>query len=148
MESTTNVQAILDELQTTISKLERTQEAKQTALRTLDTAALHSISEQEHDLTEALIRQTFPLDADACADNPAASLAILLARLPASTEPAAQARIRNLRSRIERLKRSIAQNWLATWRLNEYVGDMLTLIAQAGRPAATAHHGLVFDSTA
>ena len=137
------VQTTLDDLQTTLSELEELQQKKQSALEQIDSPALLACAEAEGRCVERL-------RSHAAHESPSSkpSLGDVFRRFEASDDPAIVRRVRDLRRQAARLKRQIAVSWMTTWRINEYVGDMLGMIAQAGRTAQEPHHGLVFDSTA
>lgn len=124
-------------MQTTLSDLEQVESEKQRALQSFDAAALFSLADREDELTLRLANQLQESRARFASDDD--SLAI---------DPVAQRRFEELRARAARLKQQVAIHWLAIYRAHQYVGDMLSIIAQAGRPAATAHFGLMVDQTA
>lgn len=148
---------MLECLQTTLSEVEAAQCAKLGALKELNTAGLYESAEIERHLAESLLhqrqsRQEFlsnSLQAESITDNSVTSLRSLISQLPTNERPSLLAKLDSVQSHAARIKELVAMNWLTTWRLNEYVSDMLEIVAHAGRPAMDeGHHGLMLDSQA
>lgn len=77
------------------------------------------------------------------------SLREQIRQLPADAQAAVSPALEQLKQTARQLKSQIAHNWLTTWRLNEYVGEMLETIAHGGQPSDDdGYHGLMLDSTA
>lgn len=148
---------MLENLQITLSEVEAAQRAKLDALKELNAARLHESAEIERQLAVSLLQQrqtrqelfSSSSSADVFAEESTTSLRALISQLPSNERPSLLAMLHSLQSRAARIKEQVAMNWLTTWRLNEYVSDMLEIVAHAGRPAMEeVHHGLMLDSQA
>jgi hypothetical protein len=148
---------MLENLQITLSEVEAAQRAKLDALKELNAARLHESAEIERQLAVSLLQQrqtrqelfSSSSSADVFAEESTTSLRALISQLPSNERPSLLAMLLSLQSRAARIKEQVAMNWLTTWRLNEYVSDMLEIVAHAGRPAMEeVHHGLMLDSQA
>ena len=140
---------MLEQLQTTLSEVEEAQRAKQAALTGLNTPALYESAEVEGRLAQALYDQRQSLIESSSSGIAPNSLRALIEQLPAEERPPLLAGLDAVKSRAKKVKERVAMNWLTTWRLNEYVSDMLSIVAHAGQPATEeAHHGLMLDSSA
>jgi len=156
--SADSLRQMLEQLQTTLSEVEAAQRAKLGALKNLNAPALYESAEVERHLAESLLYQRQSrqalLEQDDNASEPfqeqgTASLRSLIGELPSSDRSALLEMLDSIQSRAERIKEQVALNWLTTWRLNEYVSDMLEIVAHAGQPAMEeVHHGLMLDSQA
>lgn len=144
---------MLEDLQTTLSEVSTAQKEKQFALGGLNVDALYEAGDTEERLARSLVDQYH------------ARAAMIEEHLPASAEPlslrdliqsvdepersALLLMLRRVQKEAARIQQEVAVNWLTTWRMNEYVGEMISIIAHAGQPAVEdPHFGLMLDSTA
>lgn len=148
---------MLENLQTTLSEVEAAQRAKLGALKELNAAGLHESAEIERQLAVSLLHQrqsrqellSHGASAETISEESTTSLRSLISQLPSNERQSLLTMLDSLQSRAARIKELVAMNWLTTWRLNEYVSDMLEIVAHAGRPAMEdVHHGLMLDSQA
>lgn len=149
------VEQFLLDLQENLDQLLSVQQAKQRALASLDTYALEQLSESEGILTARMARfscERGRLSDELAAGNP--SYRSLREYVNAAAGPKRDRLIGLLdqtRDDARRVKQQASVNWLAIYRTNEHVLQMLEIIAQAGKPTAGnvgRGGGLLLDCTA
>lgn len=144
----------LDDLDVLLEGLHQLQVAKQTALAKMETARLETIAQEELALTKRLAAvqsSREQLAKSAGGMDAAGAVGELIERLD---EPD-RTRLRERLARVTALARTVqdeaSSNWLAAYRTQHHVADLLAIIAGAGRPATGRGgqgQGLMLDSHA
>ena len=149
------LERLLTDLQATLTELFDVQEQKQKALAAMNTDELHRLSKVEGKLVERMTetskRRAELLATTANGREPARSLRELVKRLPDDVRPRLQEKLNGIRSFAQRVRREASANWLATYRTNNHVRELLELISQASQATssdANSGSGLFLDSTA
>lgn len=149
------VEQFLLDLQENLDQLLEVQRAKRRALASLDTALLEQLSETEGLLTRRMAQfshQRGQLSDELAAGNP--PFRSLREYVTASGGPRRDRLLQLLdqaREDARRVKQQASVNWMAIYRTNEHVLQMLAIIAQAGRPttgSVARGGGLLLDQTA
>ena len=151
----TQVEEFLSDLQGLLEQLTQVQTRKQQALAKLDTSELTRLSTIEAELAERLDglpdRRDELLGAAAASGAPTASFRRLIRDLPEATRTPLADRLARVRDQAKEAKRRIAVNWLATYRSNHHIRELLGIITATGKQdadAPTPNGGLMLDSTA
>ena len=149
------LERLLTDLHNTLTELFDIQERKRTALAAMSTEELQRLSQIEGKLvermTEASKRRAEFLATATDGRQPARSLRELVKRLPDDVRPEFQEKLAGIRRFAQRVRREASANWLATYRTNAHVRELLELIAQASQASSAETDGgagLFLDSTA
>lgn len=147
------IEAYLGRLESILDRLANLQEGKRGALARLDVPTIERLTDAEGDLTADLVAAVNdPLvERDEAGQPLPRSLRTRIEDFPEIDRQRIHARLRAVRDAARRLQDDASSNWLAMYRTHQHIGQLLEIIARAGRPSGGPKGqgaGLMLDSQA